>query len=357
MVTISLCMIVKNEEAVLDRCLSSVEAAVDEIIIVDTGSTDMTVPIARAHHASIYTFPWIDDFAAARNFSFAQATMDYILWLDADDLLTEMNRDKLLALKQSLTPSYDMIVMLYHTAFDAAGRPIFSFPRERLLRREAHLQWEGAVHETIPYADHRLMSDIAIEHHKLHANDPERNLRILEKIKAEGLLTLRQQFYYARELADHQRFAEAIIQYEAFLQDPHGWSENQIDACRGLAVCHSQLGHGEAAAESLIRSFLYAPPRGEVCCGLGGYFYERGQWEQAVFWYRLASELPLPNMTGGFVDPDCYGYIPWISLCCCYDKLKDWQQAWSANEKAGALKPEDAAYLYNRRYLSDKKPQ
>ena len=74
MITISLCMIVKNEEDVLDRCLSSVAKAVDEMIIVDTGSTDQTRAIAARHQAEIYDFPWIDDFAAARNYSFDQAS-------------------------------------------------------------------------------------------------------------------------------------------------------------------------------------------------------------------------------------------------------------------------------------------
>lgn len=354
MITISLCMIVKNEEDVLDRCLTSVEAAVDEIIIVDTGSTDNTIDIAQRHHAKLYSFKWIDDFAAARNYSFEAASMDYILWLDADDIITPSELRKLLQLKQDFNDMVDIIVMMYHTAFDAAGRPTFSFPRERLIRRGANLRWEGAVHETIPYVANRYISDIAIEHHKLHNADPKRNLRILEKLKAEGNLNVRQQYYYARELADHQRYEEALIQYENFLNDPTGWIENKIDACQGLALCHRQLGHKQEILQSLFHSFLYAAPRGEVCCAIGSYFYEQQEWTQAVFWFQLATQLPIPEMTGGFINRDCYGYIPWISLCCCYDKQQDWQHAWLANEQAGMIKPDDTAYLYNRKYLSQR---
>lgn len=354
MITISLCMIVKNEEDVLDRCLTSVEAAVDEIIIVDTGSTDNTIDIAQRHHAKLYSFKWIDDFAAARNYSFDAATMDYILWLDADDIITPSELRKLLQLKQDFNEMFDIIVMMYHTAFDAAGRPTFSFPRERLIRRGANLRWEGAVHETIPYVANRYISDIAIEHHKLHSSDPKRNLRILEKLKAEGNLNVRQQYYYARELADHQRYEEALIQYEKFLNDPTGWIENKIDACQGLALCHSQLGHKQEILQSLFHSFLYAAPRGEVCCAIGSYFYEQQECTQAVFWFQLATQLPIPEMTGSFINRDCYGYIPWISLCCCYDKQQDWQHAWLANEQAGMIKPDDTAYLYNRKYLSQR---
>ena len=73
MISISLCMIVKNEELVLGRCLDSVKNLMDEIIIVDTGSTDKTKEIASLYTNKIYDFPWINDFAAARNFSFSKA--------------------------------------------------------------------------------------------------------------------------------------------------------------------------------------------------------------------------------------------------------------------------------------------
>src|SRR6266508_4617767 len=84
---ISLCMIAKDEARFIEDCLRAVEGAVDEIVLVDTGSTDGTVDLARPFGVSIYEFPWCDDFAAARNESIRHATGDWILWLDADELL------------------------------------------------------------------------------------------------------------------------------------------------------------------------------------------------------------------------------------------------------------------------------
>lgn len=118
MVTISLCMIVKDEEAVLKRCLESAKEIADEMIVVDTGSRDQTREIAEKEGARVYQFPWIDDFAAARNFSFSQAVMDYCLWLDADDVLLPEDRRRLQKLKESLEPGVDMVMMKYNTAFD-----------------------------------------------------------------------------------------------------------------------------------------------------------------------------------------------------------------------------------------------
>ena len=90
-ISISLCMIVKNEEDVLARCLDSAAPIADEIIIVDTGSEDKTTEIALSYTDKVYRFKWCDDFAAARNFSFSKATMEYCMWLDADDVITEDN--------------------------------------------------------------------------------------------------------------------------------------------------------------------------------------------------------------------------------------------------------------------------
>ena len=104
MATISLCMIVKNEEAVLARCLDSVADLMDEIIIVDTGSTDRTKEIAANYTSMVYDFPWQDDFSAARNFSFSKATMDYIYAPDADELLDEENHKRFSYFKHSLFP-------------------------------------------------------------------------------------------------------------------------------------------------------------------------------------------------------------------------------------------------------------
>ena len=102
MATISLCMIVKNEEQVLARCLDSVADLMDEIIIVDTGSTDRTKEVAARYTDQIYDFTWIGDFSAARNFSFSKATMEYIYAPDADEVLDAENRARFLDLKNCL---------------------------------------------------------------------------------------------------------------------------------------------------------------------------------------------------------------------------------------------------------------
>ena len=113
MVTITLCMIVKNEEKVLNRCLESIRDLMDEIVIVDTGSTDRTKEIAAKYTDQIYDFEWVNDFSAARNFAFSRATCDYIYSADADEVVDEENREKFRLLKETLLPEIEIVQMYY----------------------------------------------------------------------------------------------------------------------------------------------------------------------------------------------------------------------------------------------------
>ncbi|MCD7708747.1 MAG: glycosyltransferase family 2 protein, partial [Clostridiales bacterium] len=109
MATISLCMIVKNEEEVLERCLTSLEGLMDEVIIVDTGSSDGTREIAKKYATIFREFEWNDDFSAARNFAISLASCDYIYFADADELLDEENREEFRKLKQVLMPEVEVV--------------------------------------------------------------------------------------------------------------------------------------------------------------------------------------------------------------------------------------------------------
>ena len=111
----SLCMIVKNESAILRDCLDSLKDIMDEIIIVDTGSTDDTRKIAAEYTPYLYDYAWNDDFAAARNFAFSKATGDYIYSADADEVLDRENQDKFKALKRALLPEVEIVQMIYVT--------------------------------------------------------------------------------------------------------------------------------------------------------------------------------------------------------------------------------------------------
>ncbi len=351
MITLSLCMIVKDEQAVLSRALSCMQGIADEIIVVDTGSSDQTPDIARQYTPHVFSFPWAQDFAAARNFACSKATMDYWMWLDADDVITPANQEKLRQMKHSLDPDTDIVMMKYLTGFDAQGNATFSYERERIIKNAPRFRWHGRVHEAIIPQGNIVHLDIAIEHRKVKPGSPDRNLHIYETMLANGeTLEPRHQFYYARELYDHQRYPEAIRAFEHFLQQD-GWVENRIDACLHLSRCHACLGHVEQSLLVLFRSFCFDVPRAEICCEIGAHWMEHQGYRQAIYWYQQALSAPRDETSGAFIQADCYDYIPFIQLCVCYDRLGEHATAFSYHQRAKAIKPQAEAVQLNTQYF------
>jgi GT2 family glycosyltransferase/Tfp pilus assembly protein PilF len=163
--TLSLCMIVKNEEKYLVQCLKSVRDIVDEIIMVDTGSTDKTVDIAKVFGAKLFDFPWTGDFAAARNHSLEQATGHWILILDGDEVLSPLDFKELKEIisRRSSTPAaYSIATRNYITNVSVIGwtKNTGKYPEEagtgwvvskkvRLLTRSKAAFFSNPVHETL----------------------------------------------------------------------------------------------------------------------------------------------------------------------------------------------------------------
>ena len=352
MITLSLCMIVKNEHDTLARCLDCVRDIADEIIIVDTGSTDDTKEIAKKYTDKVYDFEWCYDFAKARNFSFSKATKDYIMWLDADDVILEQDREKLKILKKILTPDIDMVMLKYNLNLDENGVPALSYYRERIVKRSKGYTWVSPIHEVIPQRGKVLHENIAITHQKLHPSDLKRNITIFEKMIGKGIkLDSRQTFYYARELMYAKRYDESIKWYEDLLNNPDAWIENKISACLDLYAIYLSLDNEKSALSSLFKSFEYDTPRAEVCCKLGQYFISKKNYNLAVYWLNVALNDKYDISSGGFFTKDYYDFVPLIELCVCYYYLGDIELAIEYNEKAGSIKPNDINYLNNKAFF------
>lgn len=356
MITVSLCMIVKNEEETIERCLNSIKNAIDEIIIVDTGSTDRTKELCLNYTDKVYDFKWIDDFSAARNYAYQFATMDYILWMDADDILLPEDHMKFLQLKKTLDPEVNVVMMKYNTGIDENGNVFFSYYRERLSKRECGFQWMEPVHEYLQIYGKTINSDIGIT----HAKPPEayrktRNLDIYENsIKNNKPLSPRGTYYYARELKDNGRMAEAAEQFESFLDSGKGWKEDNINACSELAKCYMGLNSPDKALQAMFRSFSYDIPRGEICCQIGYFYKQKNDYESAAFWFSFILSLKKPQDSWGFFRHDCWDYIPLIECAVCYDYLGNYKLAAEYNEKALLIKPDSKAALSNREYFKTK---
>ena len=154
-VTLSVCMIVKNEELLLGRCLASVRALADEIILVDTGSTDRTVEIAQEYGCRVFRHPWQGDFSAARNESLRRAQGDWIIVIDADE---ELPSDQIEKVRAAIArPDAGIISFLVYNTSPESGRRSSFLPSVRLFRRDLGLCYQGIVHNRLA-----LPSDVPV---------------------------------------------------------------------------------------------------------------------------------------------------------------------------------------------------
>ena len=353
MISISLCMIVKDEEEVIARCLESIKDIVDEIIIVDTGSKDKTKEICYKYTDKVYDFKWCDDFSKARNYSFSKASKDYIMWLDADDVILEKDRVKLKELKNNLNKNIDIVMLKYDLNLDKNGVPALSYYRERILKRSKNYKWKSPIHEVIELNGNILKEDISIAHKKEKAHDPKRNLKVFEKMIREGVeFDSRQTFYYARELYYNEEYDKAIEYFDKFLSDKNAWVENKISACLDLYNLYIKINNKDKAIKCLFDSFLYDIPRAEICCSIANYFYTEAKYDVAIYWYKEASDRKFDISNCGFYIKDCYDYIPYLGMCICYFNLGNIQLAKYYNDLAGKIKPDDEIYKNNYNYFS-----
>lgn len=344
-------MIVKNESASIGRCLNSVQNIVDEIIIVDTGSTDDTKEIVSKFTQQIYDFPWVDNFAAARNFSFSKAKSAFILWLDADDEILQRDQEKFIDLKASVDETVDSVTMNYNLTFDKYRNVTSSLRRNRLVKRVNNFQWIGAVHEYLEVSGKIIDSEVSITHDKIKIYDSNRNLQIYENRLAKGeKFSPRDLFYYANELNDHRKFKKAISFYQKFLATRQGWVEDNLAACGKISDCYRELGNSQNALKYVLRSFKYDTPRAEFCCRLGWHYMQEEKYKQAVFWYKLATDLEKP-LNWGVINNSCWTWLPHLQLCVCYDRLGRHELAYKHNELAAEFIPDDHMIIYNRNYL------
>lgn len=356
---ISLCMIVKNEEKVIGRCLDSVKELVDEIIIVDTGSTDRTKEIVANYTSNIFDFEWVDDFAKARNFSFSKATKDYILWLDADDILLEEDQAKFVKLKESLDGSVDIYQMKYNYIVDERNHPTLVQIRARLLKREKQYQWISPIHEVIIPTGRVEKVDIAITHKKEGVKDVNRNIRIFEKMKANGVeLDDRQEYCYAKELYCLNRYEEAVVQYKKYIkkyEKEYQWKRSYLyPSILELADCYRVMKIEDKRLDTLFIILKHEIPGAECCCKIGEIFMERKEYHTAIFWFSLALQNRKDVKEEGDANTDYNEFIPYIHLCVCYYWVGDLEKSRQYNEMAGKIKPKDETYLFNQKVLQSR---
>jgi len=238
---LSAVLIVKNEQAMLPRALASL-AGVDELVVCDTGSTDRTVEIATRMGARVVSFPWIDDFSAARNYAKQQATGDWVLSLDADEFLAPGGIDSIRA-QIACTKASGLSVRMQ----DERGGEWHALVR--VFRREC--DWAGAVHESVVVPSvEPVGATIFYGHSPAHALDPDVDLRILERIERP---TARDLYYLAREYFYRSRWDDATATLTRYFAS-ETWKPERADAYLMAARCYWQAHQGDEARTHCLQA-------------------------------------------------------------------------------------------------------
>lgn len=346
--SLSLCMIVKDEGKTLERCLNSVKSFINEIIIVDTGSKDNTVEIAKKFNAKIYKFKWIDDFSAARNFAFSKATSDYIMWLDGDDFINEDDIKKIESLLSNMDSSYDYISAEYILARNSEGKVSTSLRRNRIVKRQSAFLWVGNVHEYLAVYGKGLEGNFSIEHGKVKEYT-DRNLQIFKTMeKNNKKFTPRDIYYYANELFDNGYYKESINQYNKFIDTKEGWIEDIKGAYLKIIRALNLINEKDKIVDVALESLKIDTPTAEIACSLGEYYFEKENYNQAAFWYRVALDSRPSSLNMSLTNSDYYTWIPSLQLTVCYYNLGNLKCSYFFNELAASFDGDKEKIEYNR---------
>ena len=302
---ISLAMIVRNEAEGLERCLLSVAAGVDEIVIVDTGSTDDTIAIARRFTDRVCEMPWSDDFAAARQYAYDRTSGAWILWLDGDDEFTGHLR--LRELVNTAPADVGGFAFKYVTGLDERGNVTTEFWRERLTRRGAY-RWAGRVHEVlVPSGVLRQVESDAcmVTHHgKPEAGRAglERNVRILrDEGRLTGSVAPRSLYYLARDLFCLGEYDEAEDIFSRYLEVAT-WAEERYSARLYLARLAVLRGAYDDAYTAGLAALGEWPAWPQAYFLLAEIAYYQQRWPRVMAYCDIGRGLPVPD-AGLFLDP------------------------------------------------------
>jgi len=357
--TVSLTMIVRDEAAHLPDCLASVQGLCDELVIVDTGSTDRTTAIARSFGARVFDFVWVDDFAAARNAALARATSDYAFWLDADDRIPPEQYDRFRTLFARLQPD-DPAAYVVRCACDPGpngdgGATVVDHVRLFPVRED--VRWTYRVHEQILPALRQAGVPVrwteAVVRHTGYA-DPAVRGRKLDRDRAILTAELAERpadpfvlFNLGAIAVEQQDWAGAVPFLERSLAGSASTDSITPKLYASLARAHQGLGDLATARTVCDRGLAVVPDEAELWFRLGVVHRHAGAADQAETCWRRVLELR-PSARFRSVDAGIYGPLTRRNLAMLAAERGDPAEArrqWAAVANACPQDPEAAAAL------------
>lgn len=299
--TLSVSLIARNEEQFLGGLLGAVTTFADEIVVADTGSTDATRDVAAAHGARVVDVPWCDDFAKARNASLGHCTKDFVMWLDADDIIEPDSAARLKAMF-SRPVGWDVLYLPYHGV--TGGRLAKRRMPPRIWRNHLGVQWLWPVHEQLSFPEgmnkRKKTLDIRLLHHPLRqlSANSDRNLRILKQALRSPeyrgsphiLWQLAQEF---AALANPRQSAAHYEQAVAACDKADRYTLARLYA--GLARQYRLLDDPHAALKAAGGAAAAFPAWREPYCAMAESYFRLGDADAGEACLALAEAIAIPE--------------------------------------------------------------
>ena len=335
--TISLCMIVKDEEAMLPRCLESVKHLADEMVIVDTGSADRTAEIARSHGAHVYEYAWDDSFANARNFALGKASMDWILLMDADDEFESQDTQKL---RDLMAKGDEADVYYFRTLSYMGNTPdrnnTISNMNVRLVRNRRGYRFKGEIHEQLVNDSEPVsrigVADIRVFHYGYlnsvvtSKNKRERNIALVRKELDKEPDNAFMLCNMGNECYSSQRFEEAL-----------GWylkSWEHFDSRRGFSSklllriisCYDLLGQKEEQHRFIKKGLEIYPDFTDLEFIRANDYLQRKKYLAAIRSFKRCLKMGEPPLVYSYAT-GVGSFKAQYMLLGIYDELGDREEA------------------------------
>jgi tetratricopeptide (TPR) repeat protein len=365
--TLSLCMIVKDEEEMLPRCLAAVKPAVDEMIIVDTGSTDRTVEIAESFGATVLHHEWTGSFADARNVSLEAATGDWIIYLDADEVLVEEDAERLRACTGRVWREALALVETNYTG-DVEDGTAMTHTALRMFRNRPEYRFKGRLHEQMAYALPGYLTErieytqLRIEHYgylgvvRDSKDKSRRNLELLQQQVADGVENAFQSFNLGSEYLALGEFQTSVDHFEKSWQMLEGDPGRTVypyvpTLSNRFVTALRELGDLDAADRKADESLVLFPGFTDLVFQKGWIARSRGDDATAMALFRECLEMgDSPSRYSSVVG--CGTYLAMIALAQIAPSLEAEQlleRCLVEHGFLGAVHPAAAAMLANGR--------
>ena len=295
--TIGVALIARNAQSTIRSCVESFIKEVDQCVVVLAGkSTDRTPQIVKKMaiknptKIQYYSFDWIDDFAAARNYSFSKLTADFLMWVDADDTIYQP--ENMREIIKNIAPETGAIWFPYHYAIDEFGNIATRYERERLLRANCGWIWRGRLHETvsplIPCKYVRAEQVIILHNHLGSTPRNERNFRILNIMLQEDPNDKRIWLYLGHQYFATQDWLKAAEWYLKFGADPGAIALERFQALCYASKALREMNDYQQSLDTALMAISLFPQYKDGYLEAAHSFLTLHEWDKAIHFARLS---------------------------------------------------------------------